>query len=245
MRGIVLAVVASLSMAGTRADTVLVSNQHSDAFEVMGQKQDAKDLKQTVWVGAGMMRADTESSSVIVRLDRKKVYLLDHGQKTVNALDLPVDLAKAIAPEAKPMLEQMAAMMKREVVVTPTEETKKIKDWSARRYNVTMKSPMGMSVESVIWATKDVKLDVASFTEMSGVLQTTVPSGVEVAKEMAKIDGVPVLTEATTSIMGTQLKTREELLSAEQKAAPAGTYEVPSEYKEVPFNPFDKMGKQE
>jgi hypothetical protein len=50
-------------------------------------------------------------------------------------------------------------------------------------------------------------------------------------KEMEKIKGVVVLQEGTMSMMGTDVKSSQELLEVDEKSAPAGTYEPPSGYK--------------
>jgi hypothetical protein len=55
---------------------------------------------------------------------------------------------------------------------------------------------------------------------------------------MAKIDGISVLTENTMNIMGNTMKTREEIVSAESKPAPAGTYDVPAGLTKETFNPM-------
>lgn len=243
VRAFATAAVLAAAASPVAADMLLTGIQHSDAFEVMGQKQEARDVKQTIWVGQGMLREESEGSGLIIRLDRKKAYLLDHARKTYSVLDLPIDLAKAITPEGRQALEQMAAMMKKDIQVTPVDESKKIRDWSARRFNVVMSNPMGMRIDTVTWATQDVKIDYAAYGEMAAQMQALVPGGAEIAKEMAKVVGLPVLTETSTVVMGATLKSREELLSAEQKPAPEGTYEIPAGYKEEPFNPFAKMGQ--
>ena len=50
-------------------------------------------------------------------------------------------------------------------------------------------------------------------------------------EEMKKIKGLIVLSTGTTSMMGTDVKTTQELLEVSEKMAPAGTYNIPTGYK--------------
>jgi hypothetical protein len=47
---------------------------------------------------------------------------------------------------------------------------------------------------------------------------------------MQQIEGFPVIEEADVEMAGSRFKTREELVSAETKDAPAGTYDPPAGY---------------
>ena len=137
------------------------------------------------------------------------------------------------------MLEQMAPMLKMEIAVKPTGETKKIRDWSAKKYDVTTTGAMGTTT-IVIWATRDLKLDMSAYKDMMSHLEALNPGAADLAKELAKIEGVEVLKDMTTSTMGVNIGSREELVSVEDKPAPAGHYELPAGYKQTEFNPFAK-----
>ena len=63
-------------------------------------------------------------------------------------------------------------------------------------------------------------------------------------KEIAeKLQGFPVRTDITTTMMGKSFKSWQELKSIEQKTPPAGFYEPPAGYKQVEFNPMSQMQK--
>jgi hypothetical protein len=62
------------------------------------------------------------------------------------------------------------------------------------------------------------------------------------AAEMKKVDGIPVLTERTRSMMGSDAKSRDEVLSIEQKEPPEGHYDVPAGFTEKPFDPMADSG---
>jgi hypothetical protein len=55
----------------------------------------------------------------------------------------------------------------------------------------------------------------------------------KIIAEMKKIKGVVVSQTGTVSVMGNDVTTTTQLLECEDKAAPAGTYELPAGYTKV------------
>src|SRR5881227_2532309 len=111
------------------ADTLLTVRS-----SVEGLKMDQPTTGQVhIWVAADRLRRDEGETSTIVRLDRGKVYVLNHADKTYLELAAP-DLQKMAAPAG--------AQMK--VQVTATGETKKVGTWNARKYKVEISNPEGL-----------------------------------------------------------------------------------------------------
>src|SRR6185503_8723287 len=162
-----------------------------------------------------------------VRSDLKKLYVLDSGAKTFSAIDLPLDMKKYVPADMAGMLDMMGQM---KVTVTPTTETKKIKDWNATRYTVTTSMPMGGSSTQEMWVTKEVGVDPAAWPELFAAFLSANPMAGGMATEMKKVDGFPVLVETTRKMMNTEVKSREAVLKVEQKDAPADFYDVPKDY---------------
>lgn len=239
----VFVLIFSAGMAG--ADTVMTGKNHTDGFELMGQKRPASDTQEVVWVGKGMMRQDVGDITYIVRADQKKAFYIDHKGKSYSAFDLPVDMTKALAPEAAQVYAQLAPMMKKEVKLTATDETKKIGAWAARKFILNVSTPMGAVITTTFWATKDIKLDLPAYRDMATQFLTLNLAGDDLIQEMNKIDGITVLAETSTSVMGVNIGGRQELSSVEEKTALAGTYEVPAGYTLRPFNPFQQMMDQD
>jgi len=234
-----LALAAALSGPAFAGDLVVTKAKHSDAYSMMGQEQPAKDSTEVTWIGKDHMRMEDGERITIVRTDLKKVFIIDPKAKTYSTIDLPLDMKKYVPAEYAPMLDQM--QMK--VTLTPTTETKKVKDWNATRFTLSMSSPMGMTITQEIWATKDVPMD-AALPEMYATLASMNPmGGSAIAAEMKKVDGLPVLVERTTSMRGTDAKSRDEVVSIETKDAPAGHYDVPEGFTEKPFDPMSDMGR--
>ena len=166
--------------------------------------------------------------------------MLDMTAKTVTTVDFPFDMKKYIPAEMAPMMEQMTGQQK--VTITPTTETQKIKDWNATKYTMTMTMPMGGSINQVMWVTKDIGTDRAGWKDMLAAQLASNPFASAMAGEMKKIDGVTVMSERTMSMRGTEMKSKESVVSVESKDAPAGSYEVPAGFTEKPFDLESMMG---
>ncbi len=229
VRALLLVLVLGLVAGVAGADTKVVQETHTGSM--MGQP--ASDTQTTTWIGKDRMRADTGTGSMIVRLDQQKLYQIDNSAKTYSEVDLPVDLAKIMPPE----MAGMAAALQFTITVTPTDETKMVGSWNARRYDMVMKNSM-MEMTSKIWATTDVKLDYATVRDMAAAMVSVQPGMEEMVKELAKIDGFQVLMEGSMVIMGNNVETTIKVISIEESGAPAGGYEPPADHTK---NDFDLM----
>lgn len=232
-----------LAAASASADLKLVKLQHTGAFTVMGRETPATDEEQTSWIGSDRSRIDSGERTTIVRLDANKLYIVNHADKVFHTLELPVEIEKFMPAG---MADQIKAMMTFEVTVTPSQESKTIGDWTARRYDIVMTSQM-VTTKMTMWATKDVKFDHTSFHRLYEHLNSLNPGMAAVAAEMRKIDGLVVEQESSSSMpmMGDAKITRSErTLSATELEPPPGTYEVPAGYSEQPFDFMASMQRQ-
>jgi len=224
------------------ADTLYTMKSHTDAIKMGSQSQPAKDGTVKVWAAGDRLRRDDGDQSMIFRLDRNRLYMVDHEDKTYSEVPLPIDLRKMMPKGSEAMADQIAAGMKVTVQVTPRDETKVINQWNARRFDVTVQSAMGMKIATTIWVSKEIE-GFAHFNRMSGAMASLQPGSGEWVKQLEKIDGFPVLTESQVDALGAKFGTREELVSVETKAAPAGTYDPPAGYKAQPYNPIAGMSR--
>ena len=229
-------------MSGTAAaDTMMKQKQHTDAFKMMGQEQPAKDIIQTYWFTEDKMVSHSDEQSVLVRLDKNAIYMIDHVKKIYS--ELPPNLFEAMAEEAgaedeeamKALPEFMKNMMKMKATVQPTNETKKIKDWNAKKYLQTIEMAMGKT-NSEIWATEDIKINKELYLKFSTALFAMQPGMKDMIddmmKEMQKIKGFQVQSSSVSDMMVTQLKSSTELLEYTEGNPPAGTYDIPAGYKQ-------------
>lgn len=224
------------------ADTLYTMKSHTDAIKMGGQSQPAKDSTVKIWAAGDRLRRDDGEQTMIFRLDKNRLYILDHEDKTYSEVTLPIDLRKMMPKGSEAMADQIAAGMKVTVQVAPRDETRKVNQWNARRFDVTVQSAMGMKIATTMWVSKEIE-GFAGFNRMSGAMASLQPGSGEWAKQLEKIDGFPVLTESQVDALGAKFGTREELVSVETKAAPAGTYDPPAGYKVQAYNPIAGMSQ--
>jgi hypothetical protein len=225
-RNVLIVIGLMLVASAGSADTKVEQITHTDAVQMMGQSQPATDTKTVTWFGKDMMAAISDDTTMIVRLDQKKAYVVDHSERTYSELDLPIDPAKLMPPG---MAEQMAQFMKFDVTVTPTDEHKQIGEWRARRYNVDINGPM-MQTTIVAWATTEVDIDISAAKEMSNQLLLLQPGMEPMARELMKIEGFQIASDTVTKAMGAEIGTSSKTLSIVKEDPPPGTYEVPAGY---------------
>lgn len=236
---VALSCAAGLSVA--RADAYLKQIRTTEASEVMGQQVPASTQTSELWFSDKAARMDSgDGNSVILSAEGNVVYMLDHQAKTYT--EIPLDqagLMAAMTPEgasdedaeAAEMMKQMVASMmaNTQVTVTPTEERKKFREWSARKYLVEIKMPMG-TANSEVWASPEVRIDMRLFQKLSMAMSGMMTDVDKMLKEMEKIDGMEVFNSTVAEIMGSKVKTTSELIEYAQKPAPAGAYALPQGY---------------
>jgi hypothetical protein len=235
-----LVLLATFLAAGlAAAETKIVKTVHQDGFSAMGQETPARDHEQVLWLGEGRLRIDQEKSSSIIRTDLKKLFILHHDRKTYYEIDLPVSIEEMLPPE---MAQHLMGMMKMDVSISPSDETRKVGPWEARRYDMTVSSAM-MGMKTVIWASRDTGIESDEFQSMFGEMIKMQPGMHEVVAKMSIIEGFVVAQEGsmTMPMLGdTEVSSSETVTSIEQAPAPDGTYDLPAGYSLEEFD-FAKM----
>lgn len=240
--GLVFVVTCIIAPLAVNADVYIKQQNHTDGFSVMGQSQPAKDELFETWMAKDKARMDHgEDSSIIIRLDKNVMYLLNHAEMKYAEMEIGgkndifssalsgADLSGEEQAQAKKMMEGFSKMMKPKISVTATSETKKINNWNCKKYDMTM-TMMGTESDFEIWATEDIAVDYELYRSLTFAIMGQTPGVEEMMKEMEKIKGIVVQQQGTMSMMGTNVKSSQELLEVSDKSAPAGTYEVPQGY---------------
>lgn len=217
MRTPLLALAALLFATPLLADGHLKVKTRLEGLDLGGQPPEGEV---EVWVGADRVRRNDGEASTILRLDQGKLYLVNHADKTWSSVSL-AELAKA--PEGDPLQTV--------VEVKPTGESKKIRGWSARRFTVKISNVAGLVLESDTWASRDIAA-YATLAQLAAAQAALQPGGALWGRELSRIEGYPVLNETNVKLGNSRFRTKEELLSAEEKEPPAGIYEVPKGYAE-------------
>ena len=202
---------------------------------MMGQTQPPTDEEHVTWIGDKKMRMDQGSSSTVVQLEAGKMFIIDHDDKTYTEVDLPVDISALLPPG---MAEQMLAMMKFDVTVTATDETKKVGEWNAKRYDLKMTSSM-MTMNSILWASTETAIDLDEYFSLFSKVMSLQPGMDGMMEQMRQIDGYVVSQEAKMSMkfMGeTTVGSTDVVTSIEEMDPPAGIYDPPSGYTREEFD---------
>ncbi len=239
-RTLLFATLLAVAAGGAQADTVLHLKSHQDAFAIQGQEQPARDNDVELWIGPDAIARTEGQKSFIMHGDQ--LLLVDHDAKTYSVLDLPIDL-HALAPAGQQeMVDQMTQMMKMTADVTPTDETREVGSWDTKLVKVKLTNPMGLEVSMDLWTSDDVEVPMGRIYDLMRAMSEMQPGGADWIDQLSKVKGYPVLRETTLTVMGQKVATREELVSVEQKDAPAGTYAAPEGYERQDFNPMEKAG---
>lgn len=228
-----------MSPSVLKADHVIKGKKHTDAFSMMGQSQPAKDEETTTWLGKDKMLRDEGEITTLIRLDKNKMYLINHSDKTYSEMDLPLDMEAALPPEAKQMMSSMDVSSK----ITDTGETQTINEWKCKKYLVEISvSMMGMSwpIKMEMWTSDDLGIDMDQYKKLYAETLALNPMFQDFVEEFKKMEGYPVVTEFSMEMMGAEQKYREEVFSVEKIDAPAGTYELPEGYTQTAYNPFEQ-----
>jgi hypothetical protein len=227
--------------AALNAEIYIKQTRKTDAFTVMGQTQPEKVETLVSWYGKDRVRVDTgEEMTILVLGDKKAMYMINHGEKTYAEMPVGGDLFGAMIGEGKEEDKEAREMMKTmaksmmggmEAKVTPTNETKKIKDWNCRKYLIEISLGSMMKANSEAWATEDIKVDPRLYYMAANAMMASMGGLDKIIQEMQKVKGMIVYQETTSEGMGAQMRIVEEVVELAEKAAPAGAYEVPKGYK--------------
>jgi len=236
-----IAAVAALALAAPAfADKVITVKSHTDAVQMMGKGTPAKDEVHKYWFGGSAIRYDAGDLTTIVDLDAKKLFYVQHDSKTYSAIDLPIDFKKLVPPEMAPMMEQMSTMMNASAKVADTGEKGSYAGFSCEKYKIDISmAMMNMTMNSCV--TKSVPVDFSRYKELVQAQSEMFPS-MGWMKELTKLEGFPVRSDTTTTMMGKTFGSWQEMQSVDDVPAPAGTYAPPSGYTEKEFNPMGQGG---
>jgi hypothetical protein len=228
-------IVLALSFGLCSADMAIVQKTTTGAYAIMGTSVPAAEKTMTYWMSKECARADLSAdTSVLINAKEGSVTMLFHKSKTYSVIMLPT-LQKAMekmTAEEKARIKSVTDAMKSAYSVTATAEKKKIKTWNCTKYLMTM-TMGGMTVTSEIWASEEVKIDYTMYNKLKNSLMSGMPGMQDMLKEMEKIKGLPVVTSSSSTIMGAEVKSTEEVLDVKEKTAPAGFYAVPAGYKQI------------
>jgi hypothetical protein len=212
-----------LSALPALGDTLLTVRSSIEGLKIAPSQ--AEPIR--IWIGGekgDRLRRDEGDSSYVLRLDRGKLYVINHADKTYSEIPVPIDPQKMGAPPEMQVKAQ----------VTATGESKKIGTWNARKYKVDITNPAGLHLDTTVWASAEIASHPA-LTRLAASIAALQPGSADWSVKLGQIEGFPVLQEADVTMGTSHFKTREELVSVETKDAPAGAYDPPAGYTAQPY----------
>ena len=147
------------------ADHVIKGKKHTDAFSMAGRSQPAKDEDTTTWLAKDKMRQDVGEVTTLIRMDKNKMYMINHSDKTYSEMDLPFNLEEILPADAKQMMDAMDISSS----ITDTGETQTINNWMCKKYLVEISVSMmgmGMPIKMDLWTSKDLGVDLNEFKQL-------------------------------------------------------------------------------
>lgn len=199
------------------ADAYIKTRTQTSAFEMMGQKQEAKEEMSEQWVSKERMAMVTPESKILIDMGKNTIVMINHQDKSYVQADLPLDMSKLLPPEAAGMM----AMMKPKVQVAPNGQVRKIGSWNCKGYDIKMEMMMNMNF--TVWATTEVPFDWKAHQKMSANVMNMQGQIIDEAamKEFFKIEGVQIASEMNLNVMGAEMKVNTEVLEISDKNPPA------------------------
>jgi len=220
-RFFVIAVLVVSLAAFLVADVYVKQQTKTPAF--MGQPE--KLVIQEQWLGKNKIATVSADTTMILDLNTKKVFMIQHQAKTYLEMPLPLDITKVMPDQMATMMKGMMDSMT--VTVKANGKTKKVLNWNTTGYDVSM-NMMGMDIKMVFWATNNPGFDWKSYSTLfTEVYKAQMRVGEKFVAEFKKIDGYPV--EMETQVMGISILSSVIEINA-NKTPGAGVYSVPAGY---------------
>lgn len=234
---LVLALLLAVPLA---ADTLLTKKRDADDFVALKGtiSQGAKNQKVEIWIGSDRVRRDDGKNAVILRLDQRKLYLINHSEKIYAVVTVPPGLSLSKAGQ-----DEMQRTWNLSAQAEPTGQTRKIGPWRASRYKIALSNQVGTGqrIELDCWMAPDLKIEDSSLRTLMRLLASARHEGDEWLEAILDLPGHPVLFERKEKQPEVDVKTREELVSVKESAPPAGIYEPPSDYQLQDFGEYTSL----
>jgi hypothetical protein len=202
------------AIPAAQADTLIITREgsrmtgdDSEVPETLHRATDGEAKTITFWSRADRMARMDDNGKMIGDLESGVTYLVNDRNRTCYALPTR-EKASGDAPAAP-------------VEVRETGESRQIGSWQAKGYE--LKVAADNPIEVAVWVSDDVAVDMSA---QRAYTETVVTPDTAWLLALFDLGGYPVRQEFSMGSM----QMWSELVSVDEKAAPAGTYEIPAGY---------------
>jgi hypothetical protein len=211
------------------ADIYIKTRVNVDPINAFGQNIPAKEFFSEQWIGTNLTAITSQGLNYLFDLKKNKVYLISQATKSYLEITPPIDYAQLLPPEFSQMAQVWQQMT---IKVTPKNETKVINNIPCQAYQLEM-TVMMYPVEMTIWASEKLPYDLTDYLQrvQPEIMKMELKASGETAGEIAKIKGLWVAYEMKAQTMGTEIKSRAEVVEISKKPAPPDVYSIPAGYQ--------------
>ncbi|MBP6909862.1 MAG: hypothetical protein KBC18_05465 [Candidatus Saccharicenans sp.] len=211
------------------ADIYIKTRINVDPINAMGQSLPAKETFSEQWISNDLTVISGQGLSYLFDLKKNKIYLISQATKSYLEITPPLDFASLLPPELGPMAEAWQQMT---MTVTPKNETKVINNIPCQGYRLEM-TVMMYPVEMTIWASDRLPYDLGDYLlrVQPEIIKMELRASAQTTAEIQKIKGLWIAYEMKAQMMGTEIKSRAEVVEISKKPAPPGVYSIPAGYQ--------------
>ncbi len=232
------------------ADVLIEFDVRKERIQAFTQESRVTEFRRTVSIGAKAARMDDEVKSgevsiyvvesYLLRPDLGKLFLLHHRAKAYRVVELPIELEAYIPEECQDIWPEIARLDSLDMELTDTEEERTFGTWRARLWRANVVFPVrGTSEKYEFWVSTELDFDPGAYKDLMRNFYAIEPTERKWRDEILALEGVVIHAEARRgSGQATKRNSTIQLMSIGEKEVEPGYYEVPEDYREVPFR-FD------
>ena len=201
-----------------------------------------------VWIGEERVREVTGRGEALLRLDRGRLYIIDHQAQTYNRIGLPVKLEEHLRPsqrETFKSIEQAALDVITSVDLRVGETPFALDEYTVTKVDLEVTNSTGWKVHYALWMTEDLPDETDHFLDLMRLRLSLVPGNGKVLTSLSSLKGFPVVMETTWTGPGIRHRSRDRLIEIEESKPPGDTYRVPRGYRRVRFDPLAALTGEE
>jgi hypothetical protein len=218
--------------AAVFADAKIVQTVNSSG--IMGQPP--KNDTMTIYVKGQKARIDMGAGAAtpyqIIDVTAKKAFIVDPGKKSVMVM------TSEQMKKTAGMLSQLSGTKQTPPTIKKLGTSKTYNGYKCDEYSISMASPIQTNGTYCISSEIDLRKDLEGLTSFSEEFARMFGADI-----MKQINGYPVHSDSTVSIMGQTIKTSGDLVSISHDSQPESLFVVPADFKVMEMPAMPKMNQ--